>query len=210
MDSKRVGIMGGTFDPIHNGHLIIAETSRENFNLDKIIFIPTGIPAHKIGKAITSNEHRYNMVLLATSSNPYFSLSPIELNREGTTYTIDTIIDLKKVNKDTEYFFIMGEDSLYNFHTWKDYKKLLKLCKFIVAKRPGLKAELEEKIKELNNIEKGSIQSLESPMMEISSTNIRERIKLGRSVKYLVPDLVEKYIIKYNLYGGTSGGSLDP
>mgnify|MGYP000902053932 CR=1 FL=1 len=200
---NKIGIMGGTFDPIHNGHLIIAENSRINFDLDKIIFIPTGMPAHKIKNGITSNNRRYEMVLLSINSNPYFSISPLEIKREGITYTIDTIKYLMSKNKDTEYYFIMGSDSLYNFHKWKDYKELLKLCKFIVAKRPNQNNnKLEESIKELNNISPSAIQILESPMIDISSTDIRERISSNKAIKYLVPESVELYIEKHGLYRG--------
>ncbi len=202
---NKIGIMGGTFDPIHNGHLIIAENSRINFNLDKIIFIPTGMPAHKIKNGITSDNHRYKMVLLSINSNPYFSISPLEIEREGITYTIDTIKYLMSKNEDTEYYFIMGSDSLYNFHKWKDYKELLNLCKFIVAKRPNQNNnKLEERIKELNNISSNTIQILEFPMIDISSTDIRERVSLNKSIKYLVPESVEIYIEKYGLYRGNN------
>lgn len=120
MEKRKIGIMGGTFDPIHNGHLIIAENSRINFNLEEILFIPTGRPAHKIGNEITYSDYRYEMVLLSINSNPYFTLSPMEVERTGITYTIDTIRNLQKLNEKAEYYFIMGEDSLYNFHKWKD------------------------------------------------------------------------------------------
>jgi nicotinate-nucleotide adenylyltransferase len=201
MSKTKIGIMGGTFDPIHNGHLIIAENSRINFNLEKILFIPTGLPAHKIENEITYSDYRYEMVLLSINSNPYFTVSPMEIERMGITYTIDTIKNLQKLNKNVEYYFIMGEDSLYNFHKWKDYRELLNICKFIVAKRKNENNKLEEKIEELNNICKDSIYLLESPMIDISSTDIRERIIQNKPIKYLVPEAVELYIKKHGLYG---------
>lgn len=201
MGKTKIGIMGGTFDPIHNGHLIIAENSRINFNLEKILFIPTGLPAHKIENEITYSDYRYEMVLLSINSNPYFTVSPMEIERMGITYTIDTIKNLQKLNKNAEYYFIMGEDSLYNFHKWKDYRELLNICKFIVAKRKNENSKLEERIKELNNICENSIYLLESPMIDISSTDIRERIIQNKPIKYLVPEAVELYIKKHGLYG---------
>lgn len=201
MGKTKIGIMGGTFDPIHNGHLIIAENSRINFNLEKILFIPTGLPAHKIENEITYSDYRYEMVLLSINSNPYFTVSPMEIERMGVTYTIDTIKNLQKLNKNAEYYFIMGEDSLYNFHKWKDYRELLNICKFIVAKRKNENSKLEERIKELNNICENSIYLLESPMIDISSTDIRERIIQNKPIKYLVPEAVELYIKKHGLYG---------
>lgn len=203
--------MGGTFDPVHTGHLIIAENARISFDLDEIIFIPTGRPAHKVENGIADNQHRYEMVLLAINSNPHFSISPMEMEREGFTYTIDTIKYLRSKNPDTEYYFIMGLDSLYNFHKWKDYQELLSLCKFIVAKRPIQdNNKIEEKIRQLHDIYPKVIEVLESPIMDISSTDIRERISLNKSIKYLVPESVEKYIEKHQLYGGdTNDWSLD-
>lgn len=201
--------MGGTFDPIHNGHLIIAENSRIEFKLDEIIFIPAGKPAHKIGREIESNRARYDMVLLAIESNPYFSLSSIELERQGTSYTIETIKSLKKVNKDADYYFIIGEDSLYQLHKWKDYKELLGLCKFIVAKRPGLDNRFEERLEELNGLANNSIYPLAAPQVDISSSNIRERLGENKSIKYLLPEPVEKYIKEHGLYGGGEDEGLD-
>lgn len=202
MKKTKIGIMGGTFDPIHNGHLIIAENSRVNFNLEKIIFIPTGISAHKAENKITYANYRYEMILLSINSNPYFTLSSMEIERTGITYTIDTIKNLQKLNEEAEYYFIIGEDSLYNFHKWKDYEELLNICKFIVAKRENKKDNLEMKIRELNNICGEAIYLLESPMIDISSTDIRDRIVHNKSIKYLVPEPVELYIKKYRLYEG--------
>ncbi len=193
--------MGGTFDPVHNGHLVLAENARIKFNLDKILFIPTGKPPHKDNNYITSNIHRYNMTLLAINSNPYYFLSSIETQREGITYTIDTIKYLKTKSNSTDFYFILGSDSLYQIHKWKDYEELLSLCNFIVAKRKGLDdRKLENRIKELSQLYNSNIHILESPLIEISSTEIRERVKNRLSIKYLVPKAVELYINKNNLY----------
>ncbi|MCF6463708.1 nicotinate-nucleotide adenylyltransferase [Clostridium sp. Cult1] len=201
MKRKKIGIMGGTFDPVHNGHLVLAENARIKFNLDKILFIPTGKPPHKDNNYITSNIHRYNMTLLAINSNPYYFLSSIETQREGITYTIDTIKYLKTKSNSTDFYFILGSDSLYQIHKWKDYEELLSLCNFIVAKRKGLDdRKLENRIKELSQLYNSNIHILESPLIEISSTEIRERVKNRLSIKYLVPKAVELYINKNNLY----------
>lgn len=203
MKKTKIGIMGGTFDPIHNGHLIIAEYSRITFDLEEIIFMPTGIPAHKIDNKIASINYRYEMTLLGINSNPHFSISPLEIQREGITYTIDTIKYLQSKNEYAELYFIMGSDSLYNIYKWKDYKELLGLCKFIVAKRPNQdNNKLKEEIEELNNNYSSSIYILEAPLIDISSTIIRDRIKSNLSIKHLVPESVEQYIKKNKLYVG--------
>lgn len=201
MHKRKVGIMGGTFDPIHNGHLILAEHSRIQFDLEKVIFIPTGKPPHKVEKGISLINHRYDMTLLAICTNKYFDLSLIEIQREGTTYTIDTIKQLKTENKDTDYYFILGADSLFNISSWKGYEELLNICNFIVAKRPSTdNNKLKAKIEELNKIHKDPIYILETPLIDISSSSIRERVRSKLSIKYLVPDVVELYIKKNRLY----------
>ncbi|NLX61571.1 MAG: nicotinate-nucleotide adenylyltransferase [Tissierellia bacterium] len=198
---KKIGIMGGTFDPIHIGHLLIAEYARISFKLDKILFIPTGNPPHKKKKHITSDMHRYNMVLLATNSNENFLLSTIEMDRKGVTYTIDTINALKSIYDNTDFYFIMGADSLLQIYSWKDYEKLLNMCKFIVAKRPGYKDnKLDEVKSDLNLKYNSQIFIMEGPLLDISSSQIRERVKKGISITYLVPRAVEIYIYKHKLY----------
>ncbi len=193
--------MGGTFDPIHNGHLILAEYARTTFGLDKILFIPTGKPPHKDKDSISSNSHRYNMTLFAINSNPYYLISSIEIQRESIAYTIDTIKYLKSKFNYTDFYFILGSDSLYQIHKWKDYKELLGLCNFIVAKRQDLDNDnLKVKIKELSELYGSPLSILESPLIDISSTEIRNRVKKGLSIKYLVPESVEQYIEKNKLY----------
>ncbi|QIB26650.1 nicotinate-nucleotide adenylyltransferase [Caloranaerobacter azorensis] len=199
---KRIGIMGGTFDPIHIGHLVIAEEIRNEFKLDKIIFIPAGNPPHKDNKKITPAKHRYIMTLLATISNPYFEVSAIEVERKGVTYTIDTIKTLREIcSNDIEIYFITGADSILELHTWKNVKELLKLCNFIAATRPGFEMiNLKKKIQEMNDKYGANIYTTIVTALQISSTDIRTRIKEGRTVKYLLPEMVEKYIHKNNLY----------
>lgn len=201
MTKTKVGIMGGTFDPIHNGHLILAEYSKTVFNLDKILFIPTGKTPHKNNDYISSDTYRYDMTLLAINSNLNYHLSSIEIERKGITYTIDTIKYLQSKFKDVEFYFILGSDSLYNINKWKGYKELLNLCNFIVAKRPSSDNErLAETIKSLNIKHKALIYALEAPLIDISSTQIRDRVKKGLSIEYLVPSSVETYIKKKKLY----------
>ncbi|WP_083238742.1 nicotinate-nucleotide adenylyltransferase [Caloranaerobacter ferrireducens] len=198
---KRIGIMGGTFDPIHIGHLVIAEEIRNEFKLDKVIFIPAGNPPHKDNKKITSARHRYIMTLLATLSNPYFEVSTIEIEKKETTYTIDTIKTLRKICNNVELYFITGADSIFELHTWKNVGELLKLCNFIAATRPGFEmVKLERKIQEIKNEYGVSIHTTMVTALQISSTEIRARIREGRTIKYLLPETVEKYIYKNNLY----------
>lgn len=201
MSKNKIGIIGGTFDPIHNGHLIIAENSRKTFNLDKVIFMPAGIPPHKRDKDISSNLHRYNMTLLAINSNQYFLISDLELKKEGISFTIDTIKYLKSIYEDTDIYFILGSDSLFQIDKWKDYEELLTLCHFVVAKRPSYNnQELENKVDKLNSLYNSSIHIVEGPVLEVSSSDIRERVRRGDSISYLVPRSVEEYIYKHGLY----------
>lgn len=201
MYKKKLGIIGGTFDPIHNGHLILAEHARVEFSLDDILFIPTGNPPHKDKEKISFTNHRYEMVSLAINSNPWFHISSIEMEKEDTTYTVDTIESIKNLYKDREIYFILGADSFCNIHLWKSYKRLLELCNIIIAKRLDTDNELlDEKLSSLTKIYKESIYILESPLIEISSTNIRNRVKKGLSIRYLMPESVEFYIEKNKLY----------
>ena len=199
---KRYGIMGGTFNPIHTGHLVVAEEVRCEFKLDKVIFMPTGIPPHKVGGEVASGEHRYEMTLLATVTNPYFEISRLELDRQGITYTVDTMTTLKDIYKDeVELYFITGADSLLQLHKWKDSDKILEVCKIVAATRPGYDlGDMEDKLKELNEVNKDQISTITTPGLQISSTDIRNRIKEGNTIKYLLPESVEVYIKKYNLY----------
>ncbi|QEK13608.1 nicotinate-nucleotide adenylyltransferase [Crassaminicella thermophila] len=199
---SKIGIMGGTFDPIHYGHLVIAEQIRCEYNLEKVIFIPAGIPPHKSNLCVTDSKHRYLMTLLATITNPHFEVSKIELESNKISYTIHTIEKLKKIyHEDTELYFITGADAICELDTWKDVKRLTQLCQFIAATRPGLKlSHVDAKIKEFQNKYNALIRKINLPALAISSTDIRNRVKEGQSIKYLLPESVEYYIYKNKLY----------
>ncbi|KYO64753.1 putative nicotinate-nucleotide adenylyltransferase [Thermovenabulum gondwanense] len=202
MTKKKIGLMGGTFDPIHYGHLVAAEEARINFNLSKVIFIPAGNPPHKKDYPVTDAEHRYIMTALAVNSNPFFEVSRVEIDREGYTYTVDTLKWFKEKYKDAvEIFFISGADAILDILTWKKVEEVMNYCTFIAATRPGYTSEqLERKVKEVKEIYGKEIFVLEVTGMAISSTEIRKKVKNGQSIKYLVPEAVEYYILKYNLY----------
>ena len=197
-----IAIMGGTFDPIHNGHLVTAEAVRHRFQVDKVIFMPTGNPAHKVNKKVTHHEHRYLMSVLATMRNQNFDVSRIEIDRPGVTYTIDTIDALKKICKDdVRMFFITGADAIHQILTWKDTERLLSLCDFVAVTRPGFqKQALLEEIVEIREKYASRIHYMEVPSLAISSSDIRSRVNSGAPIKYLVPQLVEDYIKKFGLY----------
>jgi nicotinate-nucleotide adenylyltransferase len=198
---KRIAIMGGTFNPIHYGHLVAAEAVRQEIGVDRIVFMPSGNPPHKDSDPLY-NEHRYLMSVLATSANPAFEVSRIELDRQGKTYTIDTIHQLKELcSPDCEIYFITGADAISEILTWKSPTELLSLCHFVAVTRPGYdKSRLTNIVSELTGKYKGQITFLEIPALSISSTDIRNRVLAGKTIKYLLPTSVEQYIYKYGLY----------
>ena len=189
--SNRIGIMGGTFDPIHFGDLVTAEAARVRFNLNHVIFVPSGKPPHKKERAVTESNHRYLMTLLATATNPYFEVSRIEVDQEGYTYTIDTIKRfMSRFGENTDFYFITGADALNEIFTWKNPEGLLKLCKFVAAARPGYKKEeLLKEIKFLKENYNSKVSFVEVPSLAISSTDIRQRVKNNLPIKYLLPEL---------------------
>ena len=199
----RIGILGGTFDPIHIGHLVLAEEALSKLKLDQIWFIPTGKPWLKESLEITDGFNRLEMVKIATKSNPRFVASSIEIDRSGPTYTIDTLRYLKdKLGTETRIYFILGLDTLANFHRWNRPEEILDLCEFVVSNRPGFGNTkiLDEQLERFESI--GSITTLLNiPMLDISGTNLREMIRQGLSIKYRVPDGVEEYIYSNGLYG---------
>jgi nicotinate-nucleotide adenylyltransferase len=193
--------MGGTFDPIHYGHLVAAEGVRHEFKLDKVIFVPSGRPPHKADNRITGPTHRLAMTELATASNPYFEVSSLEVNRPGLSYTIDTVLDFRSMYEPSELYFITGGDALLEILTWKDVDMLFSLCKFIGVTRPGYSFDnLGEKIPGLSADYINKIHIMEVPALAISSTDIRGRIRSGRPIKYLLPETVEHYISSCRLY----------
>lgn len=202
MQIRKIGIMGGTFDPIHYGHLMLAEQIRASYGLDQIIFIPVGNAPHKQKHKPTDKIHRYMMTMLATASNPNFTVSDIEIKKNVITYAIDTIKELKaNYNTPVELYFITGADAIILLDTWKSYRELVKYVKFIGASRPGVdEFVLKKKIEELS-LELGAhIELCSVPALAISSTDIRNRVSDGKSIKYLLPEAVENYICKEKLY----------
>lgn len=202
---KRIGICGGTFDPIHIGHLIIAETVRQEMGLEKIVFIASGDPPHKNEERITSPKVRFDMVKLAIGDNPYFEASSIEIDRPGVTYTVDTLTQLcnQTSNRDDilcKFIFIIGVDVLRDIFTWRRYKDVFKLCEFAAVLRPGFNREEFDYYKKLAVDEGAIINEIAAPLIEISSSDIRNRITNCKSVKYMIPIQVEQYINDTNLY----------
>ncbi|MEY4310629.1 MAG: hypothetical protein RLZ71_555 [Actinomycetota bacterium] len=191
MTKYRLGVMGGTFDPIHHGHLVAASEVASAFDLDEVIFVPTGIPWQKT--TVTESEHRYLMSVIATASNPRFRVSRVDIDREGPTYTIDTLRDLKAMYPDAELFFITGADAIAQISAWKDVQDIWPLAHFIAVSRPGHRLEIPK-------APEGSISKLEIPALAISSTDVRARAVSGQPVWYLVPDGVVQYIAKHGLY----------
>lgn len=197
---KRLGIMGGTFDPIHYGHLVTAEGARGEYDLDHVLFLPSGIPSHKNPEQVSCADHRYLMTVLATLTNPHFGASRIDIDREGVTFTIDTLTELRQIyGPKTELFFITGADVIMNIMSWKATSEMLQLADFIAATRPGFKFESDH-VTDWFAAQDKRLHQLKVPAMAISSTDIRQRVKNGKSIRYLVPETVESYIRKNKLY----------
>ncbi len=189
----RLGVMGGTFDPIHHGHLVAASEVQNRFGLDEVVFVPTGRPWQKAGEVVSPAEHRYLMTVIATASNPRFTVSRVDIDRSGATYTIDTLRDLLEERPGDELFFITGADALAEILSWKDADRLWDLAHFIGVTRPG--HVLSDK-----GLPEDRVTLMEVPAMAISSTDCRARVQEGHPVWYLVPDGVVQYISKYGLY----------
>lgn len=195
MDTRRIGLMGGTFDPPHLAHLAIAEAARERFFLDRVIWLPAGDPPHK-PQSITPQEHRYAMTLLATADNPHFEVSRLEMERQGPSFTLHTLQHYDHIFRGCELFFIIGGDSLLELMTWHRPDEIVKLARLIAVTRPGTELTLEAVPPEIA----GRIELLPQPGIAISSTGIRQRVGAGNGVRYLTPPNVEIYFRKHRLY----------
>jgi nicotinate-nucleotide adenylyltransferase len=189
----RVGIMGGTFDPIHHGHLVAASEVASLFDLDEVVFVPTGAPWQKSERQVSAAEHRYLMAVIATASNPRFWVSRVDIDREGPTYTIDTIRDVARQRPGAELYFITGADALAQILSWKDAEEALRLARFIGVTRPGY--ELSDA-----HLPVDTVTLVDVPAMAISSSDCRQRVRDGHPIWYLVPDGVVQYITKHRLY----------
>jgi len=195
-----IGILGGTFDPIHVGHLVVAEEARVKLGLSEVLFLPAGQPWLKVDRIVTPAIHRVDMVRLAIAGNPYFKLCTLEVKCDGPSYSIDTITALRSQLGAQSFFFILGNDSLAGFHLWKEPAKLVQMCRLVVVPRLGLS------LTDLNSLETRipglvhNVTQLDAPIMEVSSSEIRQRVAQGLSIRYLVPDKVGEYIVEQKLY----------
>ena len=198
MNATKTGIMGGTFDPIHYGHLLAAEEARINLGIDRLIFVPTGDPPHKHNRNITPAEDRYAMTLLATAGVLEYSVSRIEIDRQEETHTVDTLRAFLDTGiKPENLYFITGLDAMLSITSWYEYEKIPELCTLVTARRPGYPVSGIETLPEFI---RSKLKYIEIPQFAVSSTEIRERVKYGKGIRFLVPHLVEIYIESNNLY----------
>lgn len=196
--------MGGTFDPVHHGHLLAAESARQAFGLSKVVFVPAARPPHKAEKDLTPARHRLAMVLLATLSNPHFSVSDLEVNRAGPSFTVDTLAEFHRLFPDRDLHFITGADAILEITTWRDWAGMLRLARFVAVARPGYPSGRLELLKApLPADLRSRIHYLEIPGLSISSSDIRNRVRVGGTIRYLLPESVEQYIAKEGLYRGS-------
>ena len=187
----RIGVMGGTFDPIHHGHLVAASEVAQSYGLDEVVFVPTGEPTYK--SVVTPAEHRYLMTVIATASNPRFTVSRVDIDRGKPTFTIDTLRDIRRERPEAELFFITGADAIAQILSWRDVEELWELAHFVAVSRPGHDLSV-------SGLPEQDVSLLEVPALAISSTDCRDRVRRGFPVWYLVPDGVVQYISKHHLY----------
>ena len=202
----RLGVMGGTFDPIHHGHLVAASEVAAEFGLDEVVFVPTGVPWQKRERDVSMAEDRYLMTVIATASNPRFSVSRVDIDRKGDTYTVDTLKDLRaERGDDTDLFFITGADALRQILTWRGAEELFDLAHFVGVTRPGVPLTQGD----LAHLPDDSVTLLEVPALSISSTACRDRVRDHKPIWYLVPDGIVQYIAKRGLYPASGSGVSD-
>ncbi len=187
----RIGVMGGTFDPVHHGHLVAASEAAQSHDLDEVVFVPTGEPSYKTN--VTPAEHRYLMTVIATASNPQFTVSRVDIDRSKPTFTIDTLRDVRRERPDADLYFITGADAIAQILSWKDVDELWDLAHFVAVSRPG-------HVLSVSGLPEQDVSLLEVPALAISSTDCRDRVRQGFPVWYLVPDGVVQYISKHHLY----------
>lgn len=192
--------MGGTFDPIHNGHLVAASEVADLFDLDEVIFVPTGEPWQKEGRRVSPAEDRYLMTVIATASNPRFSVSRVDIDRGGLTYTKDTLRDLRSLYPDSELFFITGADALASILSWQDWEDLFSIAKFVGVSRPGYDLDGQHIVAAVDKLPDDALHLVEIPALAISSSDCRARAARTRPIWYLVPDGVVQYVSKRKLY----------
>lgn len=198
--AQRIGILGGTFDPVHNGHLVIAEEARARLQLERVLFIPTNVSPLKQGRHLASTEHRCTMVELAIAGNPFFALSLVDLNRPAPSYTIDTLRLLRSCYGETsQLYFIMGQDTLGTILAWRAPQEIIRLCTLVVVSRPGYHPDIAALGHSLPGLRE-SLIVLSTPELSVSSTELRQRVANGWPIRYQLPDSVEAYIRQHGLY----------
>jgi nicotinate-nucleotide adenylyltransferase len=197
--------MGGTFDPIHNGHLVAASEVADLFGLDEVVFVPTGQPWQKAGRHVTPAEDRYLMTVIATASNPRFSVSRVDIDRGGKTYTTDTLRDLQALNPDTDLYFITGADALASILSWQNWEDLFSMARFVGVSRPGFELDGKHIEAARSELPSDALSLVEIPALAISSTDCRHRAEQSRPIWYLVPDGVVQYVSKRDLYRDPTG-----
>jgi nicotinate-nucleotide adenylyltransferase len=196
--------MGGTFDPIHNGHLVAASEVADRFELDEVVFVPTGQPWQKHHRYVTAGEDRYLMTVIATASNPRFSVSRVDIDRGGPTYTKDTLRDLRALNPDADLYFITGADALASILSWQNWEEMFAIARFVGVSRPGYELDGKHISAAMKELPADALQLVEVPALAISSTDCRKRAQVDRPIWYLVPDGVVQYVAKRQLYRAPS------
>lgn len=205
MAARKIGIMGGTFNPIHYAHLLLGEAAREQFGLDRVIYIPSGCSYLKLNEDVPSGELRYQMVKLAIEDNPYFTCSRLEIDRDGNTYTVETLRELHKMYPGDEIYLIIGGDTFKQIEIWKESEEVLKSCILLAAVRDNMSiADMDAQRQHLHEKYGADVRLLQFKNLDVSSTDIRRRIKSGRTVRYMLPESVIEFARMKNIYIGSS------